>query len=321
MISQQDVHTKNIRVINGLDHMKMKVVSFQIQIVDTNTDEVKDRFPPNTVYAVFVIGHCSITTPTLERLKKMGVPLLVMKPNLRPVFAYCKTAEANYLLRRQQYTHSSHLAIAKVIVANKISNQCQLLGSLRTKTAKQKQACNRLKRYIKLAQDVEDDVKLLGIEGRAAKAFFQHYFSEHQWTSRRPRTKIDPINAMMDIGYTILFNYIEANASLFGFDLYVGVYHKLWFNRKSLVCDLIEPFRCIIDKQIRKSLNLSEFKPTDFDLYKGMYQLKRGKNKHYTQVFFQCIIRHKVDIFVYIQTYYRCFMGRKSTPQYPTFSL
>ena len=321
MKSKKDIVHQNIRVINGLEHLKMNVVSFQIQIVDSKTGKVKDRFPPNTTYAVFIIGHCSITSASLERLSKMGVPLLVMKPNLRPLFSHHKAAEGNYLLRRLQHTQLSTLDIAKKLIANKIQNQCQLIGSLRDKSPQIKQDWQRLKNYLRLVDHTQDETELLGLEGRAAKVFFQNYFSDYNWTIRSPRTKIDPLNAIMDIGYTILFNYIESNASLFGFDLYVGVYHKLWFNRKSLVCDLIEPFRCIIDRQIRKSLNLKEIKFSDFEKIKGKFVLKKGKNSHYTKVFFNCIIEHKLTIFIYIQTYYRCFMGRKSTPNYPTFEL
>lgn len=71
-----------------------------------------------------------------------------------------------------------------------------------------------------------------------------------------PRTRADIPNLLMDIGYTFIYNFVEANLNLYGFDIYKGFYHQLFFERKSLVCDLVEPFRCLIDKQIRKMYNL-----------------------------------------------------------------
>ena len=45
--------------------------------------------------------------------------------------------------------------------------------------------------------------------------------------------KSDVLNVTLDIGYSILFNFMESFIRMFGFDLYVGVFHRLWFKRKS----------------------------------------------------------------------------------------
>ena len=160
----------------------------------------------------------------------------------------------------------------------------------------------------------------MGLEGTAAKIYFQAYFEFANWNLRLPRVKVDTINATLDIGYTMLFNYIECMTRLFGFDPYIGVYHQLWFRRKSLVCDLMEPFRCIIEHQIRKSLKYGTFKTSDFELIKNAYYLKSEYRKNYTKVFFEAIIEHKSSIYKYIQSYYRCFMGQKNIVEYPKFN-
>ena len=125
----------------------------------------------------------------------------------------------------------------------------------------------------------------------------------------------------MDIGYTMLFNFIECFLRMFGFDLYVGVYHRMWFKRKSLVCDIMEPFRPIIDKAIRTAWNRKQFNEKDFVVRKREYVLKREKNGDYCRVFFDAMIPYKISVFKYVQSYYRCFMGRKSEVQYPSFNL
>ncbi|MDR0579752.1 MAG: CRISPR-associated endonuclease Cas1 [Campylobacteraceae bacterium] len=101
----------------------------------------------------------------------------------------------------------------------------------------------------------------------------------------------------LDIGCTILFNYIEVFVRLFGFDPYKGVYHQLWFKRKSLICDLIEPFRCIIDRQVRKAFNTKQCKAEDFNLIKNEYILKREKSSDYTKMFYDVLIEQKAEIF------------------------
>ena len=159
----------------------------------------------------------------------------------------------------------------------------------------------------------------MGLEGRVAKAFFGAYFELLDWKARCPRAKTDPINVTLDIGYTILFNYIEAFVRLFGFDPYMGVYHRLWFKRKSLICDLMEPFRCLIDQQVRKAFNTKQCKAEDFDLIKNEYVLKREKNSDYTKMFYDVLIEQKAEVFRYVRDYYRCFMQLKSTSDFPQF--
>ena len=58
----------------------------------------------------------------------------------------------------------------------------------------------------------------------------------------------------LDIGYTMLFNIVDAMLQIYGFDTYYGVFHRCFYMRKSLVCDIMEPMRPIIDYEIRKAI-------------------------------------------------------------------
>lgn len=320
MFTHKDVELRSIFVINCLEKRALKVESGNLLLEDTETDKKLTKLPFQKILALFVIGHITVTSALIDKCTKFGVPIIIMKPNFRLVFFFSITAEANFLLRKRQYQYEKeNLQIAKILVANKIKNQLRLLEKIRTKNTVLTQGKNQCKTAIQLVGEVDDYDSIMGLEGAIAKMFFDLYFKELNWKYRCPRVKIDPINTTLDIGYTILFNYIEAFVRLFGFDPYIGVYHRLWFKRKSLVCDLMEPFRCIIDLQVRKSYNLGQFKVEDFLLFKNEYVLKREKSAEYTKCFFDALIVHKATIFKYIQQYYRCFMQCKSTPMYPEF--
>ncbi|HOM88093.1 MAG TPA: CRISPR-associated endonuclease Cas1, partial [Spirochaetota bacterium] len=133
------------------------------------------------------------------------------------------------------------------------------------------------------------------------------------------RTKIDTTNTLLDIGYTFLFNIMDAMLNLYGFDVYRGVYHRNFYQRKSLVCDMVEPFRCIIDKKIKNAYNLGQIKAADFTESRGQYFLNHDKNKEYTGWLLQEIMKYKKDMFVYVQKYYRAFMKEKPIKDYPEF--
>ena len=124
----------------------------------------------------------------------------------------------------------------------------------------------------------------------------------------------------MDIGYTLLFNVIDGMLSLYGFDVYKGVYHKEFYHRKSLVSDIIEPFRPIIDYQIRKAYNLGQIRSDDFDYIKGQYRLFGKSAIPYITMLLESILQHKNDIFIYIQKYYRSFIKGIPINSYPVFN-
>jgi CRISPR-associated protein Cas1 len=158
----------------------------------------------------------------------------------------------------------------------------------------------------------------LGYEGNIAKIFFSSYFAEMNWKGRKPRTKYDITNTLLDRGYTTLFNFVESLLRIYGFDIYCGIYHQFFFQRKSLVCDIVEPFRCIIDQSIRKANNLQIIDKKDFEAYDNQFTLPYKNSKKYSKIFLEAIMNHKEEIFLYIQSYYRCFITDK-TSKIPNF--
>ena len=146
-------------------------------------------------------------------------------------------------------------------------------------------------------------------------------FNNVEWKGRRPRIKSDYINVILDIGYNLLFNFIDAILTAFGFDTYCGNLHRAFYMRKSLVCDIVEPFRPIIDMQVRKSINLNQFKEDDFELYNNRYALPWKISPQYTKILANVIITNKDEIYKYIQNYYRAFMRNKPVNEFPVFEL
>lgn len=322
MFTHKDIEFRSIFVINCLEHRTLRVSNGELMLEETLEEGAKTltKLPFQKILMLFVIGHISITTPLIEKCKKFNVGLVVTNLSLRPVFFESNSAESNFLLRQRQYTLSKEdISIAKVLVSNKIANQLSLLQKTRLKdeqTIKAKAVCERA---LMLVEKQKEYNKLMGLEGGVSKAFFSAYFQTNGWKARQPRVKNDAINATLDIGYTILFNYIECFVRMFGFDVYVGVYHRLWFRRKSLICDLIEPFRCIIDKTVRTAFNRKQFSNKDFNINKGEWRLKFEKNKDYSKVFFDALLPYKMEIFKYVQSYYRCFMRGADMVSYPKF--
>lgn len=326
MFTHKDIQYRTIFMINCIHERNLRVSNGELlleeQVEDSDKMKTLTKLPFQKILAIFVIGHIRITTPLIEKCHKFGVALVVMKPSLRPVFFWANSAEANFLLHQRQYAFDKEdISIAKVIIENKIRNQQKALKDTRRKDEATTNAIISLDEKVASIPSITDYDTLMGAEGLAAKVFFSAFYQEHNWQQRRPRCKCDALNSTLDIGYTMLFNFMECFIRMFGFDLYVGIYHRMWFKRKSLVCDIMEPFRPIIDKAVRTAWNRKQFRKEDFVVTKGEHRLRYEKNGDYCRVFFDALVPYKAEIFRYVQSYYRCFMGRKSVNQYPHFTL
>lgn len=153
----------------------------------------------------------------------------------------------------------------------------------------------------------------------SSKLYFKAYFNNVLWTRREPRIKRDYINAALDIGYTILFSFVESILSCYGFDIYCGVMHRNFYMRKSLVCDIVEPFRILIDKAIHNAINLKQCKEKDFIIINNRYTLKWEKNSEYIKWLSAPLVDNKKEIHLYIQNYYRAFIRQKNIEEFPVY--
>ena len=319
MYTIKDIDYKSIFVINCMEKRELHVKSGELLLEDADSKTLT-KIPFQKVLAIFIIGHIHITTPLIDKCSKFNVALIVVNSHFRPVFYWANEAEANFLLRKKQFElEKDDISIAKIIVRNKIENQMAALKKTRKTDSLTKGAISTCGEILKKMDGIHEYNELMGLEGFSSKVYFSAYYQIEGWGGRSPRTKCDIYNTTLDIGYTILFNFIECFIRLFGFDVYVGVYHRLWFKRKSLVCDLMEPFRCIVDRATRTAFSRKQFTEKDFVFSKGEYRLKITKNAKFAKVYFDALIPYKQDVFKYIQNYYRCFMKSAKEEMYPKF--
>jgi len=261
----------------------------------------------------------TITTGLLQRAKKFGFSITLLSHGLIPYGSWLARAEGNVLLRKKQYNYES-ASIAQHLMINKIDQQVQALKKRRNKSDALKHDVILMEGYRdRLPNDDYDLQQILGIEGSASRLYFKHMFDEMDWKGRRPRVKHDITNLLLDIGYTQLFHLMDAMLNLYGFDTYQGVYHQVFYQRKSLVCDLVEPFRPIVDLSVRKAYKLGQIHEEDFDFINGQYRIFGKKSQPYVGLLLKSILEHKNEMFIYVQSYYRSFMKDKDIDDYPVF--
>lgn len=320
MLSNPEFKKKQILLVFAGNGEKISFKNDNI-IVKDRENRIKHQSTCYRLFLVFVIGNVSITSGIIQRCHRFGFSICLMTPSFKVYQIIGGLTEGNTVLNRFQYEYAG-IDIGKHIIKNKISNQREALKNFRYKNDLLKEDILLLSKYIeRLSSHGQDLYEIMGLEGMSARLYFKHIFNNVEFNARKPRIKTDYVNATLDIGYTILFNFIDAILGIYGFDRYCGVFHRNFYMRKSLVCDIIEPFRPIIDVQIRKAINLNQFKEEDFTVYNGRYLLNWKESSKYTLIFLNSISEYKEDIFLYIQSYYRAVMKQKDADDFPVFNL
>lgn len=287
-------------------------------VVKDKDDKTKLQTTCYRIFALLVIGEFSLTTGLIQRAQKFTFPIYLLTGSMKLYDKIGYSMDGNVILRRKQYFYKG-LELARFIVRNKVLNQLEVLKSRRNKSDDLRNTIEKLSLYIERVSDTNDLQELMGIEGNAAKIYFKHEFDNVEWKGRKPRAKNDYVNSALDIGYSVLFNIVEALLDIYGFDTYCGFLHKEFYRRKSLVCDMVEPFRVIIDEVVRKGVNLKQIKEEDFNYVNGSYRLKWEKNRSYILLFVKAVLDYKKEVFLYFQSFYRAFMKSLPTDNYLVF--
>lgn len=93
----------------------------------------------------------------------------------------------------------------------------------------------------------------------------------------------DPVNALLSLGYTMLYKDMHAAISIVGLDPYQGCFHKPRHGHAALASDLIEEHRSVlIDRMILTILNKRIITPQDFQQEAdGRFQLSRSQRENF----------------------------------------
>ena len=320
MMSVRDFTVKQIAFVIMMQGDSISFLNDNLVVRDKDKN-IKLQMTCYQLFALIVVGNFTMTSGILSRAKKFGFAIVLMNSNYRVYSIIENGAEGNVLLRRRQYAYSS-MEIGARIISNKINNQRSQLMRIRNKDEELKETLELLKIY---SQDVLKEglscQEIMGKEGAASKAYFSQMFNGMDWTARRPRVKHDTTNCLLDIGYTILFDLVDALLNLYGFDVYVGVLHREFYQRKSLTCDIVEPFRPIVDYAIRKANNLGMIHEEDFQFSQKQYSLFGKKAVPYIRFLAEAMLSNKEGLFLYVQQYYKAFIRNVPIDQYPIYDI
>ncbi|MCC7087076.1 MAG: CRISPR-associated endonuclease Cas1 [Pirellulales bacterium] len=235
-----------------------------------------------------LFGNIQLSTQALQALCENEVPIAYFSMGGWFYGTTSGLGVKNIYLRREQFRLADVpgfcLRLARALVAGKIRNQRTMLQ--RNHVEPPDSALKMMKCMQEEAEWTDSIDSLLGIEGNAARIYFQHFagmikvdgedgspttngpspfnfdFVNRNRNRRPPR---DPVNALLSLAYSVLAKDLTIVCHSVGFDPFLGFYHQPRFGRAALALDLLEPFRPLIaDSAVLSAINTRMITTRDF---------------------------------------------------------
>lgn len=211
----------------------------------------------------------SISSYLLKELSNNKINIIFCDEKHNPfgeLFSYYSSHNTSKKITNQtKWTNESKDILWQKIIKNKIINQALMLNKIKSK------------KYDLVLSYVEE-VKLgdkTNREGHSAKVYFNELFGKDF-----VRNNSDEINAALNYGYAILLSTINKEVISNGYLTQLGIHHKNEFNQFNLSCDLMEPFRVIIDNFVYYNQNReldTQFKLDIINIFNNRYSYDNKK--------------------------------------------
>ncbi len=234
---------------------------------------------------VNLFGNVQLSTQALQALCENEVPVAYFSMGGWFYGITHGLGVRNVYLRREQFRLADVpffcLRLARTLVSGKIRNSRTMLQRNHVEPPAGPIA------FLKCMQEEAERAgsleQLLGIEGNAARVYFEHFAGmikageadessgngaaefNFDFLRRNRRPPRDPVNALLSLAYSVLAKDLTIVCQTVGFDPYLGFYHQPRFGRAPLALDLMEPFRPLIaDSAVLSAINTRMITPADF---------------------------------------------------------
>jgi|GEM_PF-93502 CRISPR-associated protein Cas1 len=223
----------------------------------------------------------SLSSDLVEELCERGIRLSFLDYAGQPyAMLTSPTLTATAESRREQlkaFEDGRGLEFARAVVRGKIRNQRHLLlycgKYLKQANSERFEALAGLTRQLRRlelqarrvtgATVAEKRQELLGLEGAAGRLYWQGFKliveGKAEFMGRIHRDAADPLNALLNYGYGILYGHVWGAVANAGLEPFAGFLHVDRPGKPSLVLDLVEEFRQpVVDRTVIAFINLGQ---------------------------------------------------------------
>jgi CRISPR-associated protein Cas1 len=244
-------------------------------------NQVMRRVRLGEIHEVVLFGAVEVTSGAVAALARRGIDVVFLSRQgyFRARLVGRGSGQAALRLEQARLALDAAfcLRVARALTVGKISHQRQLLlrAQRRLRDADLAAVLGRLRLLVEECPRVADLDRLRGLEGQAAALYFGQFGKllrtpELTFAGRSRRPPRDPVNACLSFAYTMLGTVAETEVLRAGLDPLVGFFHQPLHGRPSLMLDVLEEFRPLMDALVLRLINRRQLGPLDFERQGGV---------------------------------------------------
>jgi len=231
------------------------------------------EIPAHQLERIVIFGNSTLTTPAIRYVLEKGIEVAFLSSKGKYRGRLQADCGKNARLRQVQYdlAHDGGfvLQVSRCFVRGKLNNMAALLKRQQRVSARIKQKIKALKKATAQIEHVDTLGSLRGYEGIATRSYFEAFRAllkvDLGFRMRKARPAADPVNAMLNLGYSLVYNQLVSFIHIVGLDPYRGYFHQPAHGHAALASDLIEEWRpLIVDSLILSLVNRRELGAGDF---------------------------------------------------------
>jgi CRISP-associated protein Cas1 len=264
----------------------------------TQTDELLREIPIRDLDRLIVDESVQITSHALAALLRGGIPVNILAWNGQFLGGFLPAHDTHGQARLRQYKRTLDapfaLQMAGRILTAKLYNQRRVLQRLNASRQpapipEVEEALTWLDNLFASLSRAHSLDEIRGYEGASAARYFEAWArflpDEFPFEVRSTRPPLNPVNACISFGATLLYSEIVAFLHAHGLDPSLGLLHRTEDGRWSLALDLLEPFRPVLVEALALDLfshqivSQEHFEARDG----GVFLNEDGRKKFYLQ--------------------------------------
>lgn len=256
----------------------------------------KDRQLPSRI--IILDGDGSITFDALEWLSQQEITLVQIdwKGDVTSIGNADYSANSDLVKFQLEIRENGQgFEFSKWLILEKIKHSYDTIKQISANSLEAQPMLEKIKEQAdNLKKNAPDNMaSLLALEGTAAAAYFRYWYTlplKWKGLGRKPipqewekigsrigsgrggksnQLASHPVNAILNYVYGVLENQVRGHILAAGADTTIGYMHSNGKGRASLVFDLMEPLRPIMDRKVLEFVMGRTFSPDDFILNKN----------------------------------------------------
>jgi CRISP-associated protein Cas1 len=247
------------------------------KLVVTLKEETALSVPAVSVDQVIIFGRNTVTTPAIVCCLQHGISVAYLSKLGKFYGRTEPAAVGNTGLLTCQFKAAENTqlgeALAREFIAAKLHNSVLMLQRYSRNRSVQSEfhetvlSIKQIMNSLKTANSLD---MLRGQEGSSAALYFKAWrmLIPDQWKfNARQRPATDPINAMLNFGYTLLHQAVAGLLQARGLNAYLGHLHAARGDHFALASDVMEEFRATVVDSLVLNITLNnKLSPNDFSL-------------------------------------------------------